>query len=199
MPFFKIFASPRWSPLRMHTKWCHFSYFSNKERDSGLAYFPKSFQTKNINALRPKMTKIASRAFSYVLNSPTSHFLAHFFVQNDTQLLNKRIIKSRSQSIGENTVERKCAKFESCGFSRSKLKGKETCENEHRETLQFYVQLRTKNQCNLAASIAFYTNFATDEFFHMVYTHGSIKDWTLRRHQTAIFFTSTIFRPIVMP
>ena len=50
MPFFDNFASRRWSPLCMHTqKWCHF------------AFVFKSFQTKKIKALRPKMTKIASR------------------------------------------------------------------------------------------------------------------------------------------
>ena len=50
MPFFDIFASPRWSPLRMRTKVVSFFIFS------------KSFQTKKkIKALRPKMTKIASR------------------------------------------------------------------------------------------------------------------------------------------
>ena len=49
MPFFDIFASPRWSPLRMRTKWCHFSFF------------PRAFKQKKIKALRPKMTKIASR------------------------------------------------------------------------------------------------------------------------------------------
>ena len=48
MPFFDTFASPRWSPLRMRTKVVPFFIFS------------KSFQTKKIEALRPKMTKIAS-------------------------------------------------------------------------------------------------------------------------------------------
>ena len=46
---FRHFASPRWSPLRMRTKVVSFFFFS------------KSFQTKKIMALRPKMTKIASR------------------------------------------------------------------------------------------------------------------------------------------
>ena len=51
MPFFDIFASPRWSPLRMRTKVVSFVIF-----------FPRAFkQTKKIKALRPKMTKIASR------------------------------------------------------------------------------------------------------------------------------------------
>ena len=36
MPFFNFFASPRWSPLRMRTKWCHFSFFF------------KSFQKKQL-------------------------------------------------------------------------------------------------------------------------------------------------------
>ena len=49
MPFFDIFASPRWSPVRMRTKVVSFFIFF------------KSFQTKNkIKALRPKMAKIAS-------------------------------------------------------------------------------------------------------------------------------------------
>ena len=50
MPFFDIFASPGWSPLRMRIKVALFFIFfqelSNKEK---------------IKALRPKMTKIASR------------------------------------------------------------------------------------------------------------------------------------------
>ena len=48
-PFSTFCESPRWSPLRMRTKVMSFSYFS------------KSFQTKKIKALRPKMTKITSR------------------------------------------------------------------------------------------------------------------------------------------
>ena len=50
MPFFDIFASPRWSPLRMRTKVASFFFF-----------FPRAFKQKKIKALRPKMTKIASR------------------------------------------------------------------------------------------------------------------------------------------
>ena len=49
MPFFDNFASSRWSPLRMRTKVVSFFILS------------KSFQTKKIKDLRPKMTKIASR------------------------------------------------------------------------------------------------------------------------------------------
>ena len=46
-------------------KWCHFSYFV------------KSFQTKKIKALRPKMTKIASRgvvvhSFRFLTGNPHS-------------------------------------------------------------------------------------------------------------------------------
>ena len=52
MPFFNIFASPRWSPLRMRTKVVSFFICF------------KSFQTKKIKALWPKMTKIASRGSS---------------------------------------------------------------------------------------------------------------------------------------
>ena len=47
MPFFDIFASPRWSPLRMRTKVVSFFIFQ--------------LSNKKIKALRPKMTKIASR------------------------------------------------------------------------------------------------------------------------------------------
>ena len=50
MPFFDIFASPRWSPLRMRTKVVSFFFF-----------FSRAFKQKKIKALRPKMTKIASR------------------------------------------------------------------------------------------------------------------------------------------
>ena len=49
MPFFDIFASPRWSPLRMRTKLMPFFIFS------------RAFKQSKIKALRPKMTKIASR------------------------------------------------------------------------------------------------------------------------------------------
>ena len=55
MPFLDIFASPRWSPLRMRTKvvsfFIHFQELSNKI----------------IKALRPKMTKIASRGFCLII------------------------------------------------------------------------------------------------------------------------------------
>ena len=50
MPFFDIFASPRWSPLRMRTKVASFFIF-----------FQDLSNKKKIKALRPKMTKIASR------------------------------------------------------------------------------------------------------------------------------------------
>ena len=50
MPFFDIFASPRWSPLRMRTKMVSFFIF-----------FQELSNKKKIKALRPKMTKIASR------------------------------------------------------------------------------------------------------------------------------------------
>ena len=50
MPFFNIFASPRWSPLRMRTKVASFFIF-----------FQELSNKKKIKALRPKMTKIASR------------------------------------------------------------------------------------------------------------------------------------------
>ena len=50
MPFFDIFASPRWSLLRMHTKVVSFFIF-----------FQELSTKKKIKALRPKMTKIASR------------------------------------------------------------------------------------------------------------------------------------------
>ena len=41
MPFFDIFASPRWSPLRMRTKLVSFFFF------------PRAFKQKKIKALRP--------------------------------------------------------------------------------------------------------------------------------------------------
>ena len=50
LPVFDIFAFPRWSPLRMRTKVVSFFIFS------------KSFQTKKINGLRPKMTKMTKTA-----------------------------------------------------------------------------------------------------------------------------------------
>ena len=50
MPVFDIFASPRWSPLRMRTKVVSFFIF-----------FQELSNKKKIKALRPKMTKIASR------------------------------------------------------------------------------------------------------------------------------------------
>ena len=53
MPFFDIFASPRWSPLRMRTKVASFFIF-----------FQELSNKKKIKALRPKMTKIASRGGS---------------------------------------------------------------------------------------------------------------------------------------
>ena len=50
MPFFDVFASPRWSPLRMRTKVVSFFVF-----------FQELSNKKKIKALRPKMAKIASR------------------------------------------------------------------------------------------------------------------------------------------
>ena len=53
MSFFDIFASPRWSPLRIRTKVVSFFLF-----------FQELSNKKKIKALRPKMTKIASRGGS---------------------------------------------------------------------------------------------------------------------------------------
>ena len=53
MPFFDNFASPRWSPLRMRTKVVSFFIF-----------FQELSNKKKFKALRPKMTKIASRGGS---------------------------------------------------------------------------------------------------------------------------------------
>ena len=50
MPLFDIFASPRWSPLRMRTKAVSFFIF-----------FQELSNKKKIKAPRPKMTKIASK------------------------------------------------------------------------------------------------------------------------------------------
>ena len=58
MPFFDIFASPRWSPLRMRTKVVSFFIF-----------FQELSNKKKIKALRPKMTKIASRGGGSCLNN----------------------------------------------------------------------------------------------------------------------------------
>ena len=58
MPFFDIFASPRWSPLRMRTKVASFFIF-----------FQEFSNKKKIKALRPKMTKIASRGGGSCLKS----------------------------------------------------------------------------------------------------------------------------------
>ena len=49
MPIFDIFASPRWSPLRMRTKVVSF-----------FILFQELSNKKKVKALRPKMTKIAS-------------------------------------------------------------------------------------------------------------------------------------------
>ena len=51
MPCFDIFASPRWSPLRMRTQVASIFIFSQE----------LSIANKKIKALRPKMTKKASR------------------------------------------------------------------------------------------------------------------------------------------
>ena len=55
MFFFDIFASPMWSPLRMRTKVVSFFIF------------PRAFKQKKIKALRPNMTKIASRGWGPAL------------------------------------------------------------------------------------------------------------------------------------
>ena len=56
MPFFDIFASLRWSPLRMRTRVVSFFIF-----------FQELSNKKKIKALRPKMTKIASRGTANTL------------------------------------------------------------------------------------------------------------------------------------
>ena len=50
MPFFDIFASPRWSPPRMRTKVVSF-----------FTFFQELSNEKKIEALRPKMTKNMSQ------------------------------------------------------------------------------------------------------------------------------------------
>ena len=65
MPFFDIFASPRWSPLRMRTKVASFFIF-----------FQELSNKKKIKALRPKMTKIASRG------GPALRFVLYYAIAN---------------------------------------------------------------------------------------------------------------------
>ena len=67
MPFFDIFASPRWSPLRMRTKVVSFFIF-----------FQELSNKKKIKALRPKMTKIASRGGSCLKLGLTEESLSNF-------------------------------------------------------------------------------------------------------------------------
>ena len=79
-----------------------------------------------------------------------------------------------------------------------KLKGKENCENERRETPVLCTTLYRKpmQPCNFDGIL--YTNFAT-EFFHTVFTRRSVLKGTLRRDQKVIFVKSPISSPIVMP
>ena len=71
MPFFDIFASPRWSPLSMRTKVVSFFIF-----------FQDLSNKKKIKALRPKMTKIASRgpALTFLPLGISLWNLAHLFI-----------------------------------------------------------------------------------------------------------------------
>ena len=85
MPFFDIFASPRWWPLRMRTKVASFFIF-----------FQDLSNKKKIKALRPKMTKIASRG-GPALNRLVFSFF-HWFVgslQRALKLLTAAGIQAR--------------------------------------------------------------------------------------------------------
>ena len=66
MPIFDIFASPRWSPLRISTKVVSFFIF-----------FQELSNKKKIKAPRPKMTKIASRGVLPQVHISQALFLRH--------------------------------------------------------------------------------------------------------------------------
>ena len=63
--------------------------------------------------------------------------------------------------------------FKTRALAFQKLKGKENCENEHRETASFMYNFVQKTNAHHATLMAFYTNFAT-EFFHTVFTRRSV-------------------------
>ena len=100
-------------------------------------------------------------------NKPACQFSAHFSVQNGKQLLNEIRYQKSQQGIGEKTTERKCANFQDQGISRSKLKGKVNCENEHREMASFmynFVQ-KTNATKQLVGGILY-------QLRHWIFSHG---------------------------
>ena len=102
MPVFDIFASPRWSPLRMRTKVVSFFIF-----------FQELSNKKKIKALRPKMTKIASRGV----------------LASRWQLKGKPDVTRRSRCTGDkNRCEGENQEFEKTGADVKKRWG----ENEWR-------------------------------------------------------------------
>ena len=91
MPFFDIFASPRWSPLRMRTKVASFFIF-----------FQELSNKKKIKALRPKMTKIASRGggvlplVTWAVLALLSHLQSAFPVQILPLVSHNRMLQNKS-------------------------------------------------------------------------------------------------------
>ena len=94
--------------------------------------------------------------------------------------------------LEKRSLRRSGPNFKTKTLTVGKLKGKENCENEHREK-KFYARLCTENQCNQATLMAFYTNFAAEFFSHGFHENiGSVLKETIRRDQKVIFVKSPI-------
>ena len=109
-----------------------------------------------------------------------------------------KIWKIANKLLEKRQLKGRVPNFKTKASAVRKLKGKENCENEHRETASFMYNFVQKNQFNQATLMAFYTNFATENF-HTVFTRISVLKGTLRRDQKVIFVKSPISSPIVMP
>ena len=131
-------------------------------------------------------------------NTPACNFWPIFRYKRWITLERKKLISKIANTVLEKRQRRgSVPNFKTMALAVWKLKGKENCENEHRETASFLYNF-VQNQCNRATLMAFYTNFAT-EFFHTVFTRRFVLKGTLRRDQKVIFVKSPISSPIVMP
>ena len=87
--------------------------------------------------------------------------------------------------------------FKTKALAVQKLKGKENCENEHRETASFMYNFGQKT--NATKQLWWHLFQLCLWIFHTVSTKRSARKGTLRRVQKVIFVICPISSPTVMP
>ena len=106
---------------------------------------------RHILALHDAQSAAKRRVFDFVpsslKNRPACQICPIFGTNWWITLERNKDIKCK-HGVGEKMIERKFANFKTKALAVRKLKGKENCENEHRETAIFMYNFVQKTQCD---------------------------------------------------